>query len=225
MIFNRLLSFLLQAFFHLLYQQFAWAYDWVANFVSVGRWRQWITYIHQFIQGPNVLEIGHGPGYLQVSLAEKGLRIVGLDKSAQMGKIAKHNFSHRFSRQDIFHPNLVRGCAEMLPFQSGQYETVVATFPTEYIFLPETLAEVYRVLCYSGKLVILLSARITGTGLMDRLALFLFRVTGQVLSDNMDANRLLSPFIQVGLISRLEWVDTPTDRLLFIIAEKPTLIK
>jgi len=56
---------------------------------------------------------------------------------------------------------------------------VAATFPSEYIFEPQTLAEIRRVLRPGGKLVIIPSAWITGQGWLEQLAAELFRVTGQ----------------------------------------------
>jgi ubiquinone/menaquinone biosynthesis C-methylase UbiE len=221
LIFPHFLSFFMKIFFYLLYHPFAWAYDTVADIVSIGRWQKWINYISAYVQGSEVLELGHGPGHLQISLVLRGLTAFGLDASAQMGNLARRNFAHRFPGQDSAYPRLVRGRAEKLPFLSGQFETVVATFPTEYIFRSETLVEIHRVLHSSGKLVILLSAKITGRSLLDRLAFLLFRVTGQVLPDETDPALLLIPFHEAGFSTWVEWVNTPDGQLLFIQAVKP----
>ena len=84
----RYLAASLNTFFHLLYHQFAWTYDWVAAIVSLGRWKDWISATLPYLDGPLVLEIGHGPGHLQVALQAKGIQAVGLDASAQMGRQA-----------------------------------------------------------------------------------------------------------------------------------------
>jgi ubiquinone/menaquinone biosynthesis C-methylase UbiE len=55
--------------FHLLYHQFAFTYDAVAWFVSLGQWQAWGQAALKRVRGPRVLEIGHGPGHLLIALA------------------------------------------------------------------------------------------------------------------------------------------------------------
>ena len=72
---------LLRFFFKLLYHQFAFAYDFVAATVSVGRWQDWVSSILPFLAGTRILEIGFGPGHLQRHLLRRGLTVVGIDES------------------------------------------------------------------------------------------------------------------------------------------------
>jgi ubiquinone/menaquinone biosynthesis C-methylase UbiE len=51
-------------------------------------------------------------------------------------------------------PRLLRASAKHLPFQSGSFSDVVATFPAPYILETVTLEEVQRVLRPDGQLVI-----------------------------------------------------------------------
>src|SRR5512135_1407430 len=94
----------LRFFFWHFYHGFAWTYDFVASAVSIGRWNDWILCTLPYVRGNRVLEIGHGPGHLQVNLrrSKPGLNI-GLDESPQMGRIARR----RLQAAGCTHPNLV----------------------------------------------------------------------------------------------------------------------
>jgi ubiquinone/menaquinone biosynthesis C-methylase UbiE len=164
----------LKFFFDLLYGPFAWTYDLVAWMVSLGRWRTWIYSVLPELNGPRVLELGHGPGHLQVALGKKGLQSIGIDLSPQMGR----NAARRLRKQNS-PPLLVQASGKNQPFKNNSFDQIVATFPTEYILHPQTLAEARRVLKATGKLVILPVAWITGENLFDRAAAWLFRSTGQ----------------------------------------------
>jgi ubiquinone/menaquinone biosynthesis C-methylase UbiE len=164
----------LKIFFDLLYGPFAWTYDLVAWIVSLGRWKLWIYSVLPELDGPRVLELGHGPGHLQAALGKKGLQTFGIDLSPQMGR----NAARRLHQQHSV-PTLVRASGEHQPFKSNSFHQLVATFPTEYILNPKTLAEARRVLKKTGKMVILPVAWIAGGSLSDRGAAWLFRSTGQ----------------------------------------------
>lgn len=168
------LAYFLRLFFHLLYHQMAWTYDWVAAMVSLGRWKKWIYAVLPHLEGPWILELGHGPGHLQVKMHASGYHTVGLDESVQMGRIARKRIA-----SGGFVPMLINGYAQSLPFPDEFFHQVVATFPSEYFSQPETLDEIHRVLQNDGKLLILPVAWITGEGLPLRTAAWLFRVTGQ----------------------------------------------
>src|SRR5689334_18669576 len=101
----------MRIFFRLLYHPFAFTYDLVAAAVSFGRWKDWVMSILPFIKGSRILELGHGPGHLQRVLLDRGLVIVGLDESAQMGRIAKKLLGNS--------QKLTRGLAQHLPFEAG----------------------------------------------------------------------------------------------------------
>ena len=172
----------LRIFFHLLYHPFAWSYDLVAWTVSLGRWKDWVKSVVPFIEGTRVLELGHGPGHLQRILRDLNLLTVGLDESRQMGNLAKK----RLVQSGYTQPGLVRGLAQSLPFPAEKFETVIATFPSEYIFEHGTLLEVRRTLTNGGRLIVLPVAWITGQGTLDRFLAWLFRFTGQAPSDPFD---------------------------------------
>lgn len=170
-----LLHLLLRVFFHLLYQPMAWSYDAIAWLVSLGRWRSWIdSALSQLPSEGRVLELGHGPGHLQVAMRKTGVAAFGLDVSAQMGHLAQRRLTAAGAVA-----RLVRADGRRLPFRDGAFDGIVATFPTEYILQASTLSEARRTLGRAGRLVLLPVAWITGGSLLERAAAWLFRVTGE----------------------------------------------
>lgn len=219
---------LLRIFFRLLYHQFAFTYDLVAATVSFNRWKNWVVSVIPFIEGTRVLEMGHGPGHLQRLLRGRGVAATGIDESAQMGRLAKRNLTratHSRSsttsspHQPAYTPiNLTRGLAQALPFANEAFDTIVATFPTEYITDPRTLAEVKRCLSDGGRLVVLPVA-LPRNPFLD----WLFRVTHQSPVEALEVvqSRLKEPFITAGFQTKLETLDTKSGILLIVLAAKP----
>lgn len=209
----RILMSFMRVFFKLLYHQFAWGYDLVSTIVSAGRWRTWVVSVLPNLNGPLVLEIGHGPGHLLAELGDRGTRVVGLDESWSMSRLAFLRLvSLELSRL------LVNGYAQFLPFRNNTFNTVVSTFPSEYILDTRSLSEVLRVLVPGGKLIILPIAWITGNGLYDRLAAWLFRVTGQTPDwDELYTQHLVSTGFSVCTEHRA----LISSQLLIVHAEKP----
>lgn len=210
---KRLFARFMRAFFYLLYQPLAWSYDLVASLVSWGRWQDWILSVLPYLKGPHVLEIGHGPGHLQLALQKRGVAALGLDASRQMGQQAQKRL-----HKNRFPASLARGYAQALPFQSGVADQIVATFPTEYIYAANTLAEIRRVLKPGGRLVVLPVAWITGKRLADRGTAALFRVTGQ--APDWD-EAWLEPFRKAGFQTRVEMLNQKSWSVAIILAEKP----
>ena len=149
---------------------------------SVGQWRAWQRRALPRLPSGRVLEMAHGTGDTLIDLAEAGFQPIGIDQSPYMGGIARRKLARRGLRLP-----LVRGRAEALPFASGSFPAIVATFPTEYIIEPKALAEFHRVLQSAqpasgrpaGRLVFVPVARITGDSMAHRLAAWLFSATGQ----------------------------------------------
>ena len=208
-----LLQSLLRLFFHLLYHQFAWTYDWVAAIVSIGRWNDWVMATLPFILGPRVLEIGYGPGHLQVAMRRNGLLPYGVDASWQMSRFACLRLS-----ECCFEPLIINGYAQFISFSSKSFNSVIITFPTRDIFSPASLSEIYRVLKPGGKLAALPSAWIKGTRWCDKLAAWLFRATGQ--TSDWDESYIL-PFITANFEVKIELVELNSSQILLILATKP----
>lgn len=160
--------------FRLLYYELAWTYDLVSWLVSLGEWGRWQRAALPFVQGPTVLEIGHGPGHLLVALAKTGHRVVGVDLSPQMGRQARRRL-----QKARLPANLIRAKVQALPLETAVFHTVLATFPTDYIVDPDCLAAVHRVLGANGRLIVVPEGHLTGRGGMHRIIDWLFRITGQ----------------------------------------------
>lgn len=206
---------LLRIFFRLLYHQFAFTYDLVAAAVSFNRWTDWVGSVVPFVEGERVLEMGHGPGHLQRLLhSGPGRAVVGIDESAQMGRIARRNLRRRGRNSES---RLTRGRAQTLPFATGSFDTIVATFPTEYITDPRTLAEVKRCLRRDGRLVVLPVA-----WPRNRLLDWLFRVTHQAPAEALEtvSSRLGEPFVQAGFDTEVRTLNIQSGVLLLVLARK-----
>ena len=214
---TKILTRVLRLFFRLLYHEFSWSYDWVAWVVSIGRWKDWVLSTLPYLTGPEVLEVGHGPGHLQAALLRNGVHAFGLDESPQMGLRAYQ----RLRRQGLS-CCLVNGYAQSMPFPAQAFSQVVATFPSEYIFDEDVAAEIYRVLMPGGAAVILPSAIITGSSLFDRLAALLFRLTAQAPSqlDKAFISQLTAPFHQQGFEVEAITPSISSSRLLILLARK-----
>ncbi len=160
--------------FRLLYNELAWTYDGVSWLVSLGEWRNWQRVALPFVAGERALEIGHGPGHTLLDLAAAVPRVAGLDVSPYMGRQARR----RLEKAGL-PVTLARGRAQELPWAAAVFDTVLATFPTDYIIEPETIASVRRVLKADGRFLIVPEGRLTGRGAARRFIDWLFRITGQ----------------------------------------------
>lgn len=217
--------FLLKIFFNLLYHKFAWTYDWVAKIVSLGRWRNWIYSVLPYIENSKILELGCGPGHLQIALARENESSYGLDSSREMVRLAANRLSR--NSQPV---NIVHGKSQNLPFSDHSFNIVVATFPSDYISDYETLAQAWRVLDNSGKLIILPAAWITGKYWWDKFAAWTFRITGQTpISDagSLDENAIfpISTLRKIGFQISTEIIELESSDVFLIYAEKNILKK
>jgi len=157
------------------YREFAWTYDVVAALVSSNRWREWTLAALPYLHG-RVLELGCGTGNLQRALAgqERFPAPIGLDVSPQMLGLARRKLE---STGAVI--RLLRADARALPFPPAVFDTLVATFPSEYIVAPATLAEARRVLRPGGRLAVVLAAQLTADGLYERFVDLAYRLTLQ----------------------------------------------
>jgi ubiquinone/menaquinone biosynthesis C-methylase UbiE len=196
----------------------AWSYDLVAAAVSLGHWNDWIRTVIPFLSGSRILELGHGPGHLQRLLRDLGGVAVGLDESRQMGRLA----AARLRRRGDGRADLVRGVSQRLPLPAASFDTVVSTFPSEYIFHPDTLAEARRVLSPAGRLVILPAARPDAANPLGRLLTWLFYVTGQATPklDEAFRARAQSLFENAGFRLEIQQLRMDSGVLLVIVATK-----
>jgi len=213
----RLILLLLRPIYYLLYHQFAWAYDFVADLVSLGQWRDWVRTALPYLDG-RVLEIGFGPGHLQAEMQTRGLRSFGIDESRFMARQASRRL-----RKAGADPSLARGLAQALPYPAGAFDSVTATFPAEYIFDPRTLDEVRRVLAPGGKFILLPMAWITGSRPLERFVAWLMRLSGEAPGEPGQLPAAVrARFAAARFEVRRETVTLPKSRVLVVVAIKKT---
>jgi len=213
---SNILRKLMEVFYSLLYHQFAWSYDLVSWVVSFGQWKSWVRTPLPYLKNGKLLELGFGPGHLQVASQLDERTVFGLDPSPQMAHLASRRL-----RKEAFHPNLTRGDARQLPFRDQSIDQVVATFPSEYFLDPRTLNEIHRILAPGGSLVLLPMAWIQGNNPIHMFLAWLFKITGQSFEkDHPDFSARLALFEQAGFDVQTEIIQFPHSEVLLIIAEK-----
>lgn len=219
----------LRIFFYFLYHQFAFTYDLVAWVVSFGHWKDWILEVLPFIEGTRTLEIGHGPGHLQRVLLNRGLVAVAIDESASMGRLAKRKLMRQNSNPsngsawvathypDYAQASITRGLAQELPFRNETFDTVISTFPAEYIYDMRTLSEVKRCLLNGGRFIVLPVAMPK-----NRFLSWLFKVTDQAPSEALELIQkdLEEPFIQSEFDVETHVIEKVSGTLILIVARK-----
>lgn len=116
--------------FNLLYGPLAPAYDFISSTFFLGQWRYWQKSVMPLSQG-RILEIGSGTGVLMAEARARGLNWTGVEPSKDMLR----RIQLRFEPTTVA-PPVVRAAVQCLPFQAGTFDTVTATFPTEWSALP-----------------------------------------------------------------------------------------
>ncbi|HLZ24691.1 MAG TPA: class I SAM-dependent methyltransferase [Ktedonobacterales bacterium] len=202
---------------------------WLASTIPfAGQWRRWQRLVLPRIVGNDVLEIGCGIGTLLADMLEAGYTCTAIERSPQMIAATRAELRRRgFSgAQDIVR----HGSAQRLPFADASFDTVVSTFPTEYIYDRATLAEIARVLRPGGRLVVVLGAALlpANTLLLPFVAvqtLVYGRTAPSRASDSIGSTAPsdpLSPLLaRAGLVPRGERVRGPFWIAHLVVAEKP----
>jgi arsenite methyltransferase len=107
------------------------------------------------VRGERVLDLGCGPGFLAVELAEEvgpDGHVTALDPSEPMLAIAREEVAARGLEDRI---TLTAGDAHELPFDAGTLDGVVAVQVLEHLDdVPRALAEIRRVLRDHGRLAV-----------------------------------------------------------------------
>lgn len=161
--------------FKLLYNELAWLYDTVSWVVSRGMWRRWQKTALAYLPSEGrVLDVGCGPGHLLADLVADNLQPVGLDLSPAMLRLARKGWHGRESPAP-----LCRGRAQVLPFAPGSFAAIVSSFPTAYIYDPDWLSEVHRVLETDGRLIVVEAVSLPRKALLSRCLEQLYRIAGQ----------------------------------------------
>ena len=213
--------------FERLYREFAWSYDLVAASVSGGRWRDWSLTALTYARGAT-LELGCGTGNLQAALSNtRSVTALGLDRSPQMIDQARHKVGGAAALR------LLQADARALPLATSSIDSIVATFPSEYVADLQTVAEIRRVLRPGGRVAVGLWAELSGDSLYHRLLdvayrLSLQRSPRQFSRPATDAGgdphpvpaaqrRLAGRLERTGLVVTHEVVAAPGGRVHFVV--------
>jgi ubiquinone/menaquinone biosynthesis C-methylase UbiE len=208
--------------FHLLYNEMAWSYDSVSWLVSLGRWREWQYAALPFIGGPRVLELAHGPGHMLIALNRQGYQVYGVDRSQSMGRLAWRRVLK--SGTTAF---LTRGDARSLPYAEESFDSILSTFPTEFIVQEASIISINSILKPGGCMVIVPESRLKRGGPIRRFLEWLYAITGQRIEPadkgwlaqvwlNAE-NQLLS----AGYVIDIRQVDLDHSEVTVIVATKP----
>ena len=151
--------------FELLYKNRA-LYWFASTIPFAGQWRVWQRLALPHLLGQDVLEVGCGIGDLLVDMAQAGYHCQAIDRSPQMvaatrAKLARKGLADRVE--------VAEGRVQALPFDDASFDSVVSTFPTEYIYDPATLREIARVLRPGGRLIIVIGAGLLPVGPLNFL--------------------------------------------------------
>lgn len=149
--------------FETLYKN-AYLYRFASTFPFAGQWRVWQRLVLPRLHGHDVLELGCGLGDLLADMSQAGYVCHAVEQSPQMVKAARETLQRRKLDEK---PTVIQGSAQHLPFSNGSFDTVVSTFPSEYIYDPDTIAEVARVLRPEGRLIVVEGANLLPVGFLQ----------------------------------------------------------
>jgi ubiquinone/menaquinone biosynthesis C-methylase UbiE len=141
-------------------------YRFASTVPFAGQWRVWQRLVLPRVRGMDVLELGCGLGDLQVDLRKASYQSRAIELSPQMVAAARD----ALRRHKLGDPaNIIQGSAQSLPFGDATFDTVVSTFPSEYIYDPDTIAEVERVLRPGGRMIVVEGANLLPVGFIQPL--------------------------------------------------------
>ena len=112
-------------------------------------WKKWISSVITYIQGPRVLEVSFGPGYLMKKYA-KNYEVCGIDYNQKMV-----NKTRKRLRGMVNPDKIIQGNVENLPYDDNYFDTVINTMAfTGYPDGDKALNEMLRVLKPGGSLLL-----------------------------------------------------------------------
>ncbi len=130
------------------YSRYANIYDRLIKFFPL--WRNWLENTLPYIQGPKVLEVSFGTGYLLTRYASQ-YKSFAIDLNPDLARIAWGNL-----RQHNLSAHLQVANVEHIPYPAGEFDSVLNTMAfTAYPDAERALAEITRVLKPGGRLIIL----------------------------------------------------------------------
>jgi ubiquinone/menaquinone biosynthesis C-methylase UbiE len=200
--------------FHQFYNTFAFTYDFVSAVVSRGDWRAWTRAAIPYIRGSRVLEIPCGTGNLLIDLYGAGYAPVGIDLSPSMLRITRGKLT-RVRAQPV--APVLRARAQELPFPDQSFDSIVMTFPPEFVRDSRVLPEFRRVLADDGRLIWVDAGRLLPRDFYSRLLNRAFDVVGGDESFSRGAKDLLA---HAGFSVRVETIQNEVSVVMVAIADK-----
>lgn len=143
-------------------------YRFASTVPFAGQWRAWQRQVLPRLHGQDVLELGCGLGDLLADMQQNGYHCQAVEHSSEMVAAARSTLRKRGVNAQI-----IRGSAQSLPFPNGSFDTVVSTFPSEYIYDPATIQEISRVLRGGGRLIVIEGANLLPVGFLQPGLVFL----------------------------------------------------
>ncbi len=141
-------------------------YRFASTVPFAGQWHVWQRLVLSRIRGLDVLELGCGLGDLLADMLKAGYNCRAIEHSPEMLAAARATLRRRKVGQPTW---VIQGVAQHLPFRDASFDTVVSTFPSEYIYDPDTIAEVERVLRPGGRLIVIEGANLLPVGFLQPL--------------------------------------------------------
>ncbi len=151
--------------FETLYKN-AYLYRFASTVPFAGQWRIWQRLVLSRLGGQDVLELGCGLGDLLVAMSVAGFHCYAVEQSPQMVKAARETLRRRLLDKEV---TIIQGSAQHLPFSNDSFDAVVSTFPSEYIYDPDTVDEVARVLRPGGRFIVVEGANLLPIGFLQPL--------------------------------------------------------
>lgn len=139
-------------------------YRFASTVPFAGQWRVWQRLVLPRLSGHDVLELGCGLGDLLADMIAAGYKCRAIEQSPQMVAAARDTLERRKLGEKNW---ILQGSAQHLPFNDDSFDTVVSTFPSEYIYDSDTIAEVERVLRPGGRLIVIEGANLLPVGFLQ----------------------------------------------------------
>ena len=148
----------------------AYLYRFASGVPFAGQWRVWQRLVLSRLHGHDVLELGCGLGDLLADMSEAGYLCHAVEQSPQMVKATRETLQRRKLDKKA---TVIQGSSQHLPFSNESFDTVVSTFPSEYIYDPDTIAEVARVLRPGGRFIVVEGANLLPIGFLQPLLILI----------------------------------------------------
>lgn len=162
--------------FDRLYSRFARAYDLAVKFLPT--WRRWLIQAIPHIEGPRVLEVSPGTGWLLTQYADR-FETHAIDLNRDLVEIARANLRKAGIEADVRVGNV-----EELPYPEASFDTVLSTMAfTGYPNGRRALSEMVRVLRPGGRLVIIDVNYPADGNRLGRALVELWKRTGDLIRD------------------------------------------